>query len=147
MTSKDKAKLGLAAGLLLFALASFILSAPHKRKIPNVEEARTFWYCSACKNGFQLTGPQTAEMTRMRRPATPTSQGTAQPRRPGRDVIEITKCPFCGEWAGVPARRCPKCGETFAARAGNGAITACPRCGWDPTAHQPAGDLPAIGGP
>ena len=140
MTSKDKVKLGLAAGLLLVAVLLFVLLNPRKNEIPDTGDAKTTWYCSACKNGFELTGAQTAEMVRLRRAEATTqdSSDAAQPRRPGRSTIEITKCPFCGEWAGVPARRCAACGEIFATRTRNGQFAVCPGCKWDPTTNSRA---------
>jgi hypothetical protein len=145
MTSKDKVKLGLAAGLLLVAVALFVLLGPRKGEIPDAGEAKTIWYCTACKNGFELTGVQTAEMVRLRRTET-TSQSSpdsARPRRPGRSTAEVTKCPFCGEWAGVPARRCAGCGEIFPARTRNGQIAVCPGCKWDPTTGSKADGIRA----
>jgi hypothetical protein len=135
MTSKDKVRLGLAAGLLLVAVLLFVLLAPRRGEIPDAGEAKTIWYCAACKNGFELTGVQTAEMVRLRRvqATTQSSPDAAQPRRPGRSAVEVTKCPFCGEWAGVPARRCGACRLIFPARAKDGEIAVCPDCKWDPT--------------
>jgi hypothetical protein len=134
MTSKDKAKLGLAAGLSILAAVLFIFLAPPSRAISDANEAKTLWYCSACKGGFELTGAQTAEMARIRRPAAHASSDSPRPWRPGREVVEVTKCPFCGEWAGAPARRCPNpnCGQVFAARDKDGRPALCPDCKWDP---------------
>jgi hypothetical protein len=138
MTSKDKAKLGLATGLLLLAVVLFMVLTPRKGQATELDEAKTQWYCSACKSGFSLTGAQTAAMARLHRPPSKSPSDAIQPRRPGRDIIEITKCPFCGEWAGIPARSCPDCGETFPSRAKNGAIAICPACKWDPTTGRKA---------
>ncbi|HVP09713.1 MAG TPA: hypothetical protein VMV94_00840, partial [Phycisphaerae bacterium] len=138
MTAKDRTKLGIAAGLLLTAIALFVLLAPQKDQAIEADEAKTLWFCTACKSGFALTGAQTAELARTRRTTTQSVPDTLQFRRPGRDVVEITKCPFCGEWAGVSARRCPDCGEVFPARAKSGDIAVCPGCKWDPTTARKA---------
>ena len=140
MTSKDKAKLGFAGGLLLLAVVLFMVLTPRRGQATELDEAKTLWYCTACKSGFPLTGAQTAEMVRTRQVLPPASTDAPHARRPGRTVIEIAKCPFCGEWAGVPARRCPNfdCGETFPARTKSGEIAVCPGCKWDPTTGKKA---------
>lgn len=140
MTSQDKFKLALAVALLLLAVGVFYLLSPGKGAMVFAPEARTLWYCTACKSGFELSGEQTAAMVRLTHKVDglPSDGVAATPRRPGRTVIEITKCPFCAELAAVPARRCPVCGEMFALRTKTGEIAVCPNCEWNPTQDKKA---------
>jgi hypothetical protein len=141
MTSKDKFRLGLAAVLLAAAGAVFaVLSSISD--IPSDPEAKTLWYCAACRSGFELTGPQTAEAVRQKvvRPPVANADGKPLPRLPGVTSVEVVACPFCKQLAGVPARRCPNCGEVFPVRTENGGVAVCsnPDCQWDPTTGRKA---------
>jgi DNA-directed RNA polymerase subunit RPC12/RpoP len=136
MTSKDRIRLGAAAALLVVAFALFALLWPKLGHIPDLEETKTLWYCTACKSGFELTGQQRADLVAQRR----VEDGKAmeadrvRARRPEQTVMDVAKCPFCGSWSGVRARRCPQCGEVFAAKTSKGAQAVCPHCGWNPAA-------------
>lgn len=147
MTSKDKLKLGIAGLLLLVAVLIF-LKLSSRNPIPDAEEARTLWYCTACRSAFELTGDQAAVAIRQRAvgPTAPPSEDEPQARRPGRTLVEVVTCPFCKELAGMPARRCPECGEVFAARAKDGEAAICPNCRWDPKQGRRLDEFRPAGG-
>lgn len=139
MTSKDKLKLGLACVLLIAAgLLLAVLSSTND--IPDDPDAKTIWYCTACRSSFELTGLQTASAVRQKSARSSSADGESLPRRPGITTIDVVGCPFCKQLAGVPARRCPNCGEVFPARTDAGKVAICPNpeCQWDPTTGRKA---------
>ncbi len=147
MTNNDMLKLGLA-GLLLVAAAAIFALLSSRRPIPDIDEAKSLWYCAACRSGFELTGAQGSAAVRQRTvpDSAPSGDNGAQPRRPGRAVFEVVTCPFCGEPTGVAARRCPGCGEVFAARTSEGEAAICPNCRWDPATGRKASETAATTG-
>jgi hypothetical protein len=56
----------------------------------------------------------------------------ATARRPGTYV----RCPKCKKFTMVVGTRCEKDGTVFPARAPDGSMTACPKCGWKPQEPQ-----------
>ncbi|MFQ5429956.1 MAG: hypothetical protein ACE5E1_06560 [Phycisphaerae bacterium] len=138
MTTKDGLKLGLAVALLGAAAALYFVYNTGDEGIPDTDEMRTAWYCSACGKGFELTGPEmvTAVGTRFQEGSDEEAEaaGGAAPRGHGsRAMVKVARCKDCGQMTGQAAHKCPDCGGIFPALNEDGEPNICPKCTWDPT--------------
>lgn len=108
MDKKKKLKLGIIAGALVSAVTiTFLYSA--EGSLPDTDESKTLWKCTACQKTFELTAREAAR---------------AQHKAGGVPIA----CRYCDEVKAYQVMACPKCGTLFFGSEVPGHDGHCPKC-------------------
>ncbi len=140
MQDKRLLKIGAAIGLFVMAGVIFMYS----RSTPEVPEdlnAKSYWYCTECKIGFELDNKNSPLDTFKEVKLESAGGDPDKPRRRGTPTTErVAKCPTCTQYTGHAGMVCGSCGAAFQRIKPDGTVLICPECKWDPlTGHEAEG--------
>lgn len=97
---------------------------------PDTDETRTHWMCEECGYMVALTAKERDEWTHSDRARPATKRG---------DKRTVYRCPECGTYTMVRARKCPRHGNWYVETRSDGSYAGCPLCREEEARHSGGG--------